>query len=200
MKIGMRQNNIKIAITGGICSGKSTVAKFIEEQGYPVISCDKIYADLLSDTNFVDILAAKFGDIKNSDGTLNKKKLADIVFNDASKLKELNEITHPKIMQKAIEQMSGEGIFFCEVPLLFEGGFEKLFDGIVVVLRKKEDRVKELTLRSKIDEKQALLRINSQFDYENNDFIKYYVIHNDANLQILREKVYTILNEITQKL
>ncbi len=192
------QNNIKIAITGGICSGKSTVAKIIKEQGYTVISCDKIYSELLNDTRFIDLIDKEFGDIKNSDGTLNRIKLSEIVFNDIEKLNRLNSLTHPRIMQKAMELMSEEGICFCEVPLLFEGGFEQLFNNVIVVLRKKNERVNELMLRAKINEKQALLRVNSQFNYDNVEFIKYYVIHNDFNLQKLQEDTINIINKIKE--
>lgn len=196
MKIGMMQNNVKIAITGGICSGKSTIANIIKEQGYQVFSCDEIYSELLNDENFINLLVGEFGNIKNPDGTLNRGKLSDVVFNDGEKLKKLNSLTHPLIMQKTMELMTGEGIFFCEVPLLFEGGFERFFDNVIVVLREKEERVKELVQRSKIDKYQALLRINSQFDYENRVFIKYYVIHNDCNLDKLRKDTLNVLEKI----
>ena len=197
MKIGMMQNNnIKIAITGGICSGKSTVAKIIKEQGYTVISCDEIYSELLCDLNFVDLLDNEFGNIKNPNGTLNRNALSEIVFNDSVKLEKLNSLTHPQIMQIAVELMSGEGMYFCEVPLLFEGGFERLFDGVIVVLREKGERVMELMRRSKIDENQAILRINSQYNYENCNFGKYYVIHNDNNLMKLQENTLAIIEKI----
>ncbi|MDE7440294.1 MAG: dephospho-CoA kinase, partial [Clostridia bacterium] len=172
----MTQNNIKIAVTGGICSGKSTVANFIKEQGYSVISCDEIYNELLTDLNFVNLLDNEFGNIKNSDGTLNRSKLSEIVFNDSEKLQKLNLLTHPQIMREAFARMSGEGIFFCEVPLLFEGGFERLFDNVIVVLREKDNRLKALIERNRINENQAKLRINSQFEYKNGDLVKYYVI------------------------
>ena len=196
MKIGMMQNNVKIAITGGICSGKSTVAKIIKDQGYTVYSCDEIYSELLNDTDFVDTLDKEFGAIKKSDGSLNRSKLSEIVFGDSEKLKKLNLLTHPKIMQRAVEQMSGAGIYFCEVPLLFEGGFEQLFDNVIVVLRDEDERISELMHRSKIDKNQAILRINSQFDYKNGNFVKYYVIHNNENLENLLKNTLKILGKI----
>lgn len=195
----MMQNNIKIAITGGICSGKSTVAEIIKEQGYCVISCDEIYRELLEDPAFLALLNNEFCNIKNADGTLNRAKLSEIVFNDKEKLQKLNSLTHPQIMQRAMEQMSGKGLCFCEVPLLFEGGFDKLFDNIIVVLRDDEARIRELMVRSKIDKNRALLRINSQFNYKNGDFAKYYVIHNSGNLVQLKEKTLEILEKIIKE-
>ena len=193
------QNNIKIAITGGICSGKSTVAEIIKEQGYCVISCDEIYSELLEDSVFLELLNNEFCSIKNADGTLNRAKLSEIVFNDKEKLQKLNSLTHPQIMQRALKQMSGNGLYFCEVPLLFEGGFEKLFDNIIVVMRDDETRINELMVRSKIDKNQALLRINSQFDYKISDFAKYYVIHNSVNLEQLKEKTLDTLEKIIKE-
>ena len=192
----MMQNNIKIAITGGICSGKSTVAHIIREQGYNVVSCDEIYSELLKDTQFLDLLDKEFGNIKNNDGTLDRTTLSEIVFGDSEKLKKLNALTHPRIMQRAMEDMSSGGINFCEVPLLFEGGFERLFDNIIVVLRDDEIRLEELEKRDNIDKNQALLRINKQFDYKNHNFTMYYVIHNDSTLTELYNKTFITLEKI----
>ncbi len=192
----MMQNNVKIALTGGICSGKSTVAKIIKEQGYPVISCDEIYYELLNDKSFVNSIVKEFGNVENADGTLNREKLAEIVFNDKDKLQVLNSVTHPQIMNRAMQLMSGCGIFFCEVPLLFEGNYEVLFDNVIVVLRNKEERIKELMQRAEINESQAKLRINSQYDYESHSFIKYYVTHNYGNLEELQSAVLNMIKQI----
>lgn len=194
----MMRNNVKIAITGGVCSGKSTVAKIIEEQGHSVISCDEIYHELLNDERFANALVNEFGDIKNSDGSIDKAKLSKIVFGDDVKREKLNALTHPKIMQRVIEEASGDGIFFCEVPLLFEGGFERLFDNAIVVLRKKDARLKELMNRANIDKIQALLRINSQYNYEIYSFAKYYVINNSGNLANLRSETLTTLERVVK--
>ena len=192
----MTQNNIKIAITGGICSGKSTVAQTIREQGYSVVSCDEIYSELLKESHFLNLLEKVFGNIKNDNGTLNRTKLSEIVFSDRGKLEKLNSITHPQIMQRAISEMEDGGINFCEVPLLFEGGFERLFDNVIVVLRDDDIRVEELVKRNKINEKQALSRINSQFNYKNCDFTKCYVINNNSNLVELQKNTLIVLEKI----
>ena len=160
----MMQNNLKIAITGGIGSGKSTVASVISEQGYPVISCDAVYRKLLENESVVKLLAKEFGDITNC-GKLDRKKLADIVFCDEKRLQKLNEITHPLIMEEVFKLMSGESVAFCEVPLLFESGYEKYFDAVIVVLRDKDERVNSVVKRDNIPENTVLSRINSQFDY-----------------------------------
>ena len=75
------------------------------------------------------------------------------------------------------------------MPLLFEGGYEEYFDGVVVVLRDKNDRIKSVLKRDNLSENEVIKRLNSQIDYDNHDFAKYYVIHNNSNLSDLREKV-----------
>lgn len=192
----MTQSNLKIAITGGIGGGKTTVSEFIKEQGYPVISCDQIYKELSDNRNFLNKICNEFGNVTTAEGLLDRKKLSDIVFSDETKLKKLNEITHPAIMEEAFNRMSGEGIYFCEVPLLFEGGFEKLFDKVLVILRDKSLRISSVAQRDKTDTNSVKNRINSQFDYENLSFEKYYVIHNDSDLANLRIQTEKILKQI----
>ncbi|MDE5943600.1 MAG: dephospho-CoA kinase, partial [Clostridia bacterium] len=166
------------------------------EQGYKVLSCDGIYSSLLKDSGFLARLCEEFGDVIDDKNCLDRKKLADIVFYDKNKLQRLNDLAHPEIMRLALAQMSGEGVYFCEVPLLFESGYEKYFDKVIVILRSKDERVKSVMIRDKISEKEVLSRISSQFDYENADFCKYYVIHNTSDLSDLRKNTGKILNAL----
>ncbi|MDE7182026.1 MAG: dephospho-CoA kinase [Clostridia bacterium] len=193
------QNNIKIAVTGGIGSGKSTVCQIIKNLGYPVISCDKIYKTILQDTEFLQKLAAKFGNVIIKDGKLDKTKLSSIVFSDEGKLKKLNEITHPEIMKELFAQATKFEICFCEVPLLFEGEYEKNFDGVIVVLRSLEERISSVTQRDNLSTEAVKNRIKSQINYDILNLAQYYVIHNDENLSDLRDKIYEVVKDITNK-
>lgn len=195
----MKQSK-KIAVTGGIGSGKSTVMKIIAEKGYPIFSCDEIYSQLTSDSDFLNILRHSFGDILNSDGTLDRKKLSEIVFNNPAKLAELDKITHPAIY-KEMFRMADEagGICFCEVPLLFESGAESLFDGVIIVMRNEEQRIKSVTARDKLPEQDVKKRISNQFDYNSADFTMYYVIHNNSDLSELEWQTEEIIKKISEK-
>ena len=195
----MKQSK-KIAVTGGIGSGKSTVMKIIAGKGYPIFSCDEIYSQLTSDRDFLNILRHSFGDILNSDGTLDRKKLSEIVFNNPAKLAELDKITHPAIY-KEMFRMADEagGICFCEVPLLFESGAESLFDGVIIVMRNEEQRIKSVTARDKLPEQDVKKRISNQFDYNSADFAMYYVIHNNGDLSELEWQTEEIINKINEK-
>lgn len=195
----MTQNNIKIAITGGIGSGKTTVSEIIERKGFPVFSCDKIYRDLFEKENFVKKIANEFDGVVRSDGSVDRRKLSNIVFNDEIALKKLNEITHPAIMGEALFLMNNEKISFCEVPLLFESGFETLFDEVIIVLRNESERIKFVSKRDKISQEEVKLRIKHQINYDNYDFAKYYVIHNDGDFDDLRNAVLSVLEKIVKK-
>jgi dephospho-CoA kinase len=196
----MRQSNIKIAVTGGIGSGKSTVMRIIEERGYPAISCDKVYAQLLEKESFLRLLASEFGDILTEDKKLDRAKLSKKVFESADNLKKLNEITHPKIMEEAFRLSEKfDGLVFFEVPLLFEGGFENLFDDVAVVMRDKSARIDSVIKRDNLTKNQIQCRINSQVNYDILDFAKYYVIHNNGNLQQLNDNVLNFLLNLKEK-
>lgn len=193
----MMQSNIKIAVTGGIGSGKSTVCRIIEEQGFKIVSCDKVYAEMLNEKSFVEEIATEFGEgVKLADGTLDRKKLSELVFNDKEKLKALNKLTHSRIMDTVFKKMEYENINFCEVPLLFENGYEKLFDKVIVVLRDKTERVNAIIQRDKTDEKSALKRMKNQIDYDNTDFRQFFVIRNNSDIEELRLNTVKILNTI----
>ena len=192
----MTQNSLKIAVTGGIGSGKSTVCEIIKKYGFPVYSCDQIYSELLNSSDFLMKIENGFGGVLNSDGSLNRKELSATVFNNESALKKLNSITHPEIISEAFKKMEGSSIAFLEVPLLFENGFVDLFDGVIVVLRDIEDRINSVISRSNLTRDEVLLRINSQYNYDKLDFTKYYAIHNCGNYEDLDCKIRQILTKI----
>ncbi len=197
----MKRNKIRIAVTGGIGSGKSTVCKIIKESGYPVYSCDETYKKVLQDAGTVEELAEVFGrEIVDAHGTLNRAVLSALVFNDEEKLKKLNEITHPKIFEKMFaDSESNEGMVFYEVPLLFEGGYQNLFDEIIVVLRDRNERINSVMFRDNLKEEEVTKRLIKQFDYDNSDFKQYYVIHNDAKISNMSDIISDILLKITEK-
>lgn len=189
---------MRIAITGGIGSGKSTVAQIIEEEGYKVFSCDKIYDDLIKEHGFILELVETFGDVVDFKGCIDRKKLSDVVFSDAKKLKKLNALTQKKIIEKAIMLTECEGVCYCEVPLLFENKFEKYFDSVIVVLRNIEERIESVKIRDNCTQEDVLKRINNQFDYSTNNFKEYFVIHNDKDLEFLKQKVNEIIKRINR--
>ena len=91
------------------------------------------------------------------------------------------------------------GICFCEVPLLFESGAESLFDGVIIVMRNEEQRIKSVAKRDKLLEQDVKKRISNQFDYNSADFAMYYVIHNNGDLSELECQTEEIIKKINEK-
>lgn len=195
----MKQSKIKVAVTGGIGSGKSTVCNILKSLGYAVYSCDEVYKQVLQDSLVLEELAKEFGNcVINKDGSLNRPALSAIVFNDAEKLEKLKKLTHSKIFEKMFEKSSKDsGVVFYEVPLLFEGGYQNLFDEVLVVLRDREQRIKSIIERDNLQEKEAINRLSKQIDYDKCDFAQYYVIHNNGNLSNLRDVINQYLSKFT---
>lgn len=195
----MKQNNkLKIAITGGIGSGKSTVANIIAQNGFPVYSCDKVYADLLNSGYFDNIFKKEFGEEIFVNDKLSKDLLIKKLKKENS-FNKLNKITHPIIMQKIFEISKGDDVAFFEVPLLFESKLESEFDQIIVVLRDFEERIKSVINRDKKDKNSIELLAKRQIDYNNIDFAKYYVIHNNGNFDDLSAKTNELLAKLFAK-
>ena len=193
----------KIAITGGIGSGKSSVVNVLREMGYPVFSCDEIYANLRESKEYLQKLSTVFPQAV-VDGRLDRKRLSEIVFENPEKREVLNELSHPMIMQKlnALINERREPFVFAEVPLLFENGFEKDFDAVIVVKRNIDERINAICQRDEITENQARQRINAQFDYDdaqNQNYLQSihaYIIKNDGAKMDLINKTKDILKKL----
>lgn len=169
----------KIAITGGIGSGKSTVCEFIRKQNFPVFSCDTIYKELLKDEDYIHAVSQTFPEaVTGKEIALDV--LAKIVFADENKRKTLNDLAHPRIMKKLHAYMDEceERLVFAEVPLLFEGNYVSQFDKIIVVTRQKDKRIQAIISRDGISEEDALRRICSQFDYDSENAKKLFQMKN----------------------
>ncbi|MGN1062269.1 MAG: dephospho-CoA kinase [Candidatus Scatosoma sp.] len=198
----------KIAVTGGIGSGKSAVCSFLKEAGYSVFSCDEIYAQMLTEPDFVVALEILFpGTV--SGGAVEKSVLLRRIANDKGEAELLNAFTHPKIMERLFEKMdgaakaSGASKVFAEVPLLFEGGYAKLFDKIIVVLRGEAAKVKSVTLRDGCNEETVRKKMSLQFDYsvppvkENYPSSEKIVfVNNDGSLENLKTRVTVLAKEV----
>lgn len=163
---------IKVAITGGIGSGKSTAAEEIKKLGYKCFSADEIYKHMLTDNKFVRDLSDFLGIKPVFEGGkffLNKKAVSELVFSDKTQLKKLNEYTHPLIMNEVmseINSLSPEKIVFAEVPLLFEGGYENLFDFVLVISRSGDKRTRGIMLRDGKSKEEVDKVISNQFAYD----------------------------------
>lgn len=194
---------MKIALTGGIGSGKSAVLKILKEFGEHTISFDAVYKRLLLNEDF---LLGVYGaatvkpEYKNGRLYLNSSVISKKVFSDTLALKKLNAFTHEKVFAEAFKQGkvfedNGERVFY-EVPLLFEGGYQNRFDKVWVVVRDKGVRISAAAARDGLSEFEVEKRVKNQFDYENCDLSIHTIISNDGDLPSLKVKVESALNEI----
>lgn len=190
---------MRVAITGGIGSGKSTVAAMIGRLGYKVISFDDVYRTLLKRKEFVlqicDLIGVPPIYCPSGDVELDKSAVSSKVFCDKAALDKLNGFTHPRITAEAFLQ-GGEGVVFYEVPLLFESGLQTEFDRVIVVTRPLEDRISGAALRDGVPHEKIESRVKNQTDYEKIDLSLHIVISNDGDLPSLESKVRKAINEL----
>lgn len=185
---------MRIAIIGGMGSGKSEVLKVAREMGIFCLSADEINNELLQSDEYIAQIQAKFPTCVE-DGVVNKKQLASIIFADDDKRKLLNSIAHPQIMQKIAECTHSPLV--CELPLFIEGG-DTSFDEVILVTTSLFKRVNRLKNRG-FNYKTALARIRRQ---ASNSMLKKYatvVIKNNGSIEKLRDKARVVLDAIIAK-
>jgi len=186
-----------IGITGGIGSGKSTVARILRDLGAKVIDADRISREVTAKgKKALDDIVGTFGSgILNEDGELDRKKLADIVFNDPERLKLLEAIVHKYVIEeieKRVNALKNEGnsdIIVLDVPIPVERGFIDLADQVWVVTCDMETRIKRIMERSCYTYEEAVRRINSQMREEEYLKIADEVIVNNGSIEELENAV-----------
>lgn len=182
-----------IAITGNIASGKSQAEKIIESLGYSVYDSDKIAHEILD--KFEDF----YGYDVFVDGKIDRKKLGSLVFANPDIKKQLEQLIHPKIKSKIVElfeKHKSEKYIFISVPLLFEAGFEDLFDKIIFISADKNIRLKRLMQRNNYPEEEALLRINSQLPENEKIKKSSFIVENNSTIEELNKQIKDVLGKI----
>ena len=198
-----------IGLCGGSGSGKGTVCEIFSKNQIPAIDTDKVYRELTSaDSECLQALKKAFGnEIIASDGSLDRRKLAMIVFsgtNASSQLEKLNKISHKFILDETRKRLSGYEkngykAAIVDAPVLFESGFNEECDILVAVLAKMETRVSRIIFRDGISAENAMQRINSQMSDEELISRCDYIIYNDLDLNALEKEVESCINKIFEK-
>ena len=185
----------KIAITGGIGSGKSRLCDIFRSMGYPVFSCDDISRQLWQEREYRAALAALFPTCVR-EGEVDRTLLSSLVFSDVEARKKLENFSHPRILERLLADMGGGKIVFAEVPLLFEGGYEGLFDGIVVLLRDPRERIRSVQLRDGLTEEEIRARMSAQIDVDALKDKDVIIIRNDGSTEDLRKEAEALLRSL----
>lgn len=194
----------KIAITGGIASGKSTIARYLQEKKYPIIDTDQISRQLVqAKSPGLQALTQRFSRaILTVDDQLDRAKLGQIVFNDPEALQDLNAILHPLIKDEMLGQIqvSTSSIVFVEVPLLFEVGWQELFDQVWLAYCSLDQQLERLMKRDHLDCQQALKRIESQMSLASKGSLADVIIDTSGSLDDLYQQVDLALQDLENKL
>jgi dephospho-CoA kinase len=179
-----------IGLTGGIGSGKTTIANHFKSRGVPVYIADDEARKIMETTEVTKAIKEVFGPMPFEGTILNRDKLATIVFNDSKKLQQLNAIVHPVVKQdfkQWLLEHNESPIVIYEAAILFESGNYKDFDFIITVTAPLESRIQRVISRDKTTLEQVLKRINVQWTDEQRILNSDYVIVNDEHEIAKRE-------------
>lgn len=189
----------KIVITGTIASGKSTLCKLLDEMGYKVISADEVNRALLEPKAKNFEVIKKSGEFNEAfkNESLDKKVLAQIIFNNPQKQKKLNQLTHRNILDEIENQIANlnEKVVFIEIPLFFQ--MEEKFDAneVWLVVASYETQLKRLMKRDNIDRSYAKLKIESQDQLLTMKEKSDVVFDNSTSIENLRNELENVLKQ-----
>ncbi|MEW6661490.1 MAG: dephospho-CoA kinase [Bacillota bacterium] len=195
---------IVIGLTGGMASGKTSVAKMLSRLGAHVIDADAIAKELVAPgQEALQRLAEIFGQrIILSDGNLDRGALAAIVFNDHEKLEQLNAVLHPLVIQKTVEKLRSiketepDAVVVIDAPLLLEAGMAGLVDEIWVVAAGEEEQIQRAALRDKLSREEASKRLAVQMPLKEKLKHAHRVIDNSGSLASTAEQVKRLWEKV----
>lgn len=189
----MSNKKLKIAITGGLGSGKSLFASFLFEKKFTVLSADEIAKELISnDQSLIKKIKENFGEESYINGQLNKKYLAEKVFSDENNTLLINSLVHPVVIEvienKSKEILRRENIVFTEAALIYEADMEELFDYVILITADINIKLERAVKFKGMNEKDAMARISKQIDDEEKKKRADFVFDNNGTIEDLKNK------------
>ncbi len=188
-----------IGLTGGIGSGKSTVANYIASKGIPVYIADDEAKRLMESDEIKQKIQSLFSEsILNKNQTLNRKRIAELVFNNPSKLQELNAVVHPLVHQHFknwVKEHENFPFVIKEVAILFETGGNKQCDKVILITAPEDLRIERACNRDNVDRETVLNRMKNQLPEAEKELLSDYVIHN-IDLKETFKEVDVILKKL----
>ena len=200
MSISLKKENkpLLVGLTGGIGSGKSTVAKVFESLSVPVFNSDTVAKSIINnDEEVIAQVITTFGAIYEN-GKLNSNKMAEVVFNDKTALKKLNNIIHPKVadyFKRWVEENASSPILIKEAAILIESGAYQQMDKIILVTAPEEIRIERVVQRDHVSEDKVKGRMQAQLSDEEKLTYADFTIDNGGK-ELIIPQVMEIYNQI----
>jgi len=205
----MKRRLLLVGLTGNFGSGKSHVLNLFKDLGAITINSDEVVRELLKKEEIKkeikDLLNCYLGhpceDIIMPDGELNRKAIADIIFNDAYLRLKLEDIIHPEVfreIERRTAEINEENIVIVEVPVLFERGYQNRFDRIITVYSDEETALKRLTLKG-LTREEIIKRWNSQFPYDKKIRASDFIIDNSEGKDLMSQ-IKSIYSQLEREL
>jgi dephospho-CoA kinase len=192
-----------VGLTGGIASGKSTVAKILQSLGAAIVNADDLAREVVEPGHeaWKEIVAAFGADILQSDQTLDRQKLRTLIFNQPEARKRLESIIHPRVRALAEERIrdyaaAGYPVAIYEVPLLFEGNLQEWLRPVILVACDVETQTARLQNRDHLTAADAEKHIAAQMSLKDKRRLADYVIENNGSLEDLERQTRQILEEL----
>jgi len=198
---------LNVGLTGGIACGKSTVAQMFVDLGAHLIDFDRIAHEVQEPGKpaYKEVVNHFGGDILQTDKKIDRIKLGNIVFADKKKLIELNNIVHPLVYQEwhirleKIRRKEKHAIVLSDVPLLFEGEMQHLFDLTMLVLIAPEEQLRRLIIRNSVSKEEAEKRLKSQMPIGEKIALADIVIDNEDSIPETEKKVKQVWQELLRQ-
>jgi dephospho-CoA kinase len=192
-----------VGLTGGIASGKSTVARILKDLGAAIVDADALSREVVSpgQDGWHEIVATFGREVLQADQTLDRQKLRKLIFNNPEARKKLEAIIHPRVRALAEERIrehgdAGYAIVVYEVPLLFEGGLQEWLRPVILVASDVNIQRQRLQQRDSLDAEAAQKHIDAQMSLVEKRRLADYVIENNGTLADLEAQVRAIIAEI----
>jgi dephospho-CoA kinase len=191
---------IKVGLTGGIGSGKSTVAKILLKLGFPVYNSDKRAKWLMNNNSILkNNISSIFGENSYINGVLNTNFISNIVFSDPDKIIQLNSLVHPSVSKdfdKWLKLNISHNIIFKEAAILIESGAYLKMNKIILVESRNDLKIERILKRDSTDFDSVKKRMDSQSsDTKNKKYVDY-IIENNETLESLNTKVNLVIQQI----
>lgn len=190
---------VKIGLTGGIATGKTTVSKYLQSLGIKVIDADVIAREVLAlYPEIMDYLEENYGDLVIKEGKLDRKALGKIIFQSDEDRRKYLQVIMPRIRQEIEKRLeeSAEEITVLDAPLLFEEGFQKDVDLTITVYADESVQLQRLRERDGFTEEEARNRISAQMDLKEKMKLSNYVLNNSGSLEDTLLDLHAILDKI----